>query len=88
MLRDRGDGRVAVNRRAILSRAFGQRLRQVGGLDIAIIRMLDRADHAVHIGKRPYFLDLIGREEVDVDTNRPRNPGIIMIFIHPVFGCC
>ena len=85
LLRDTGNRRVAINRAPALPRALCQCLSQIGRLNIAIIGMLNRAQHTIHIGQRPDVLDLTRRQEIDINTNRSRNPCIIMIFIHTVF---
>ena len=86
LLRDRGDGGVAIDRGAALARALGQCLRQVSGLDIAIIRMLDRAQNAVRLGQRPDVLDLVWRQEFDIDADRLGNARIILVLIHAVLA--
>ena len=48
--------------------------------------MLDSADNAVHIRKRPNIFDVVGAQEIDIDANGARNARIIIIFVHPVFG--
>ena len=48
--------------------------------------MLDSADNAVHIRKRPNIFDVVGAKEIDIDANGARNAGVIIILIHPVFG--
>ncbi len=83
-LGDRGHSGVAVEGRAALPRALGQRLRQVGGLDIAVVGVLDRAEDAVGVTQRPDRLDLGGGEEADVDTERAGDAGIVAILVHPV----
>ena len=70
----------------MLPRAFRQRLGKVCWLDITIIGMLDRADDAVHIGKRPNILDLIRRQDIYINANGAGNARIIKIFIHAVLG--
>jgi hypothetical protein len=50
-----------VNFRAQLPCAARQRLRQVGWLDIAVIRVLNGADYAIHVAERPDILNLIRR---------------------------
>ena len=49
---------LAVDLGPAIARAARQRLRQVGGLDIAVLRVLDRAENAVDIAERPDLLDL------------------------------
>ena len=48
--------------------------------------MLDRANDAVHVGKRPNIFDVVGAQEIDIDANGTRNARIIIILIHAVFG--
>ena len=41
------------------ARAARQRLGQIGGLDIAVLGMLDRADDPLDVAERPDLLDLV-----------------------------
>ena len=88
LLRDASNRRVTVNGSSALPRAFGQCLGKVSGLYIAVIGVLDCANDTVHIGQWPDVLDLVRRQEIDIDANGSRNTRIIMILIHPVLGCC
>ena len=54
-----GDGGVAVDLGAAAARALGQGLGQVGGLDVAVVGMLDGAEHAVGLAERPDLLHLL-----------------------------
>ena len=85
-LSDRRHRGLAIDGRAAVPRAPRQSLGQVCRLDIAVRRMLDRADDAVDLAQRPDRLDLFGREEVDVYADRPRHTGIIPVLVHPVLG--
>ena len=69
-----------------VARALRERLRQIGGLDIAILRMLDRADDALDIAQRPDLLDLLGRQEPHLDADRRGDAGVIIVLVHPVVG--
>ena len=80
------DGRLAVDLGAALARATRQRLRQVGGLDVAVLEVLDRANDAVDVAERPDVLDLAGREELHLDADRFGDAGVVMILVHPVAG--
>ena len=40
--------------------ALGERLGEIGGLDIAVVGMLDGADDAIGLAQRPDLLDLAG----------------------------
>ena len=84
LLGDRRHRHVAMDRRTILPRALGQRLRQIGGLDIAVGGVADRRDHAADVRERPDLLHLRGRQQVDIDADRPRDAHVIEIFVEPV----
>ena len=81
---DRDHGRMAVDLRPALARRPRQGLGQVGGLDIAVLGMLDRADDSVDVAKWPDLLDLLRRQELDRDAYRRGDAGVIVIFVHPV----
>ncbi|MNS47477.1 hypothetical protein D3C72_800080 [compost metagenome] len=85
-LLDGGDGGVAIDGRATITRALGQRLRQIGRLDITVIRMLDGAQQAVRLAERPDFLHLLRRQHVDPHTDGLGNAGIIHIFVPAILG--
>ena len=59
------------------ARALGQRLGQVGRLDVAVIGMLDGAEDAVGLAERPDLLHLRGRQEVDLDADRLGDAGVV-----------
>ena len=71
---------------AAFARAARQRLGEVGGLDIAVLGVLDRADDSIDIAERPDLLDLLRREELDLDADGRGDAGVIAIFVHPVAG--
>ena len=50
--------RLAVDLGAARAGALGEGLRQVGGLDIAVVGMLDGADDAIGLAERPDLLHL------------------------------
>ncbi len=85
-LLDGGDRGVAVDRGAAVACALGQRLGQVGGLDVAVIGVLDGAEQALGLAERPDFLDLFRRQDVDLDADRLGNAGIIHVFVPAVLG--
>ena len=84
----RRDGGVAHDPGTPVARALGQRLGEVGGLDIAVIGMLDRAQNAVGFAERPNLLELFRRQEFHVDADGFCDAGIIKILIHPVLRHC
>ena len=60
------------------------RLGEVGRLDVAVARMADRADQALDVAERPDFLDLPRRQELDLDPDRRRDAGILVVLVHAV----
>ena len=69
---------------AHLARAARQRLGQIGGLDVAVLGMLDRADDASGLIERPDLLDLRGGQEPDVDADGGGDAGVIAVLVHAV----
>ena len=86
LLLDAGDRRVAVDFGAAVARALGQRLGQVGRLDIAVVGMLDGAEDAVRLAERPDLLQLLRRQHVDLDADRLGDAGIIHELVPAVLG--
>ena len=84
---DRGDGGMTVDLAAAVAGRARQRLGQVGGLDVAVLRMLDRADDSVDVAQRPNVLDLGRRQELHLDAaDRRGDAGIIIVLVEPVAG--
>src|ERR1700722_10405128 len=77
---------MAVDFGSAFASAARQRLRQIGGLDVTVLEVLDRANDSVDIAERPDLLDLARREEIDVDADRLRDARVIIVLIHPVAG--
>ena len=84
--RNAGDGGVAIDFGAAVAGPAGQRLRQVGRLDIAVAGMPDRADQTLGVAKRPDIAHLVGGQEIDIDPDGAGDTGILPVFVHPV-GC-
>ncbi len=59
LLLDADDRGIAIDLGTAIARTLGQCLREIGGLDIAVIGMLDGTDDAVSLAKRPDFLELL-----------------------------
>ena len=85
-LLDGADGGVAVDGGAAVASAAGQRLGQVGGLNIAVLGMLDRAENAVGLAERPDLLQLCGRQQPDRHTDRLGDAGIVHVLVPAVPG--
>ena len=86
---DRDDAGLAVDLAAAASRPARQRLGQIGGLDIAVLGVLDRAYDALDIAQRPDFFDLARGQKLHVDAADGRgDAGVIMVFVHPVARAC
>ena len=84
---DRGHGRHPVDLAAAVARAARQRLGEVGRLDVAVLRVLDRADDPLDVAERPDVLDLGRRQEFHLDpADRGGDAGVVMIFVEPVAG--
>ncbi len=84
---DRGHGGVAVDLAPAIACAAGQGLGQVGGLDVAVLRVLDGAEQPFGIAQRPDLADLVRRQCLDLDpANRGGDAGIVLILVHPVLG--
>ena len=77
---------MAVDLRPAIAGAARQSLREVGGLDIAILRMLDRAKDPLNVAERPDLLDLFCAEELHLDADRLRDAGVVVVLVHPVAG--
>jgi hypothetical protein len=76
------DLNLAFNRGAMLTRALGHRLRHVGGVNVAVLRVIERADQIIGAHQRPAILDFLGRQELVVDASRLRDRGIQHVFVH------
>ena len=83
---DRRDGGVAVDFGAERAGAPGEGLGEVGGLDVAVVGVLDGAEKAVSLAERPDRLDLVRRQHVDLDADRPRHAGVIHVLVPAVAG--
>ena len=86
LLLDADDGGVAIDFGTAIARTLGERLGEIGRLDIAVIGMLDRAEHAVRLAERPDFLDLRRRELVDLDADRLGDARVIHELVPAILG--
>src|SRR5271156_620907 len=77
---------MAVDFGSAFASAARQRLRQIGGLDVTVLEVLDCANDSVDIAERPDLLDLARREEFDLDADRLCDARVIIVFVHPVAG--
>ena len=69
---------------AHVARALCHRLGQVGGLDIAVLRVLDRADQALGVHIRPFCRDLAGLHPGHVDPDRLCDAHIVFVLVGAV----
>ncbi len=84
---DRGDRGHPVDLAAAVARAARQRLSEVCRLDVAVLRVLDRADDPLDVAERPFLLDLGGGQELHLDpADRGGDAGVVAIFVEPVLG--
>src|SRR5690606_32727272 len=56
LLLDGGNSRVAMDGGAEVTRSLGERLREIGRLNITVVRMLDSAQQPVGFAQRPDLL--------------------------------
>ena len=75
---------LALDGRAQLPRALGHRLRHVGRVDVAVLRVVERADQVFGADERPAVLDLVRFQEFVVDPGGFRDRGIQHVFVHPL----
>ncbi len=83
---DSGRGGKAQDRRAQITRAFGKRLGQLRGIDIAIGRIIERAFEVVRFDEGIFGLDLVGRKDVDLHPLIEAHALGSLKFLHPLFG--
>ena len=81
---DAHDRGLAVDLRPALARAPGQRLRQIGRLDVAVLQVADRPDHALDVAEWPDLPDLVRRQELHPDADRLGDAGVLVVLVHPV----
>jgi hypothetical protein len=84
LLLDPDHARLTVDFGAAGARAPGQRLGQIGRLDVAVLGMTDRADEPLDVAERPDLLHLLRRQELDLDPYGRGDAGILVILVHPV----
>ena len=73
---DAGDLGVLEDAHAVHARALGQRLRDVGGIGLAVGRDEDAADHILEVDQRMARLRVLRRQHVHVDAEGPRHGGL------------
>jgi len=83
-LLDAGHAGIPINLGAPGACALGERLGQIGRLDVAIVRMLDGAEHALDIAQRPDLLELGRCQEAYVDADRGGDAGVVFEFVEAI----
>ena len=82
---DRDHGGLPVDLGAVVPSAARERLSQIGGLDIAVLGVLDGAQNPLGFAERPDFLDLLWRQGFYLDpADRRGDARVIVVFIEPV----
>ena len=76
----------ALDHHATLARALGHRLGHIGGVNIAVGIVIDRAFKVFGIDQRPAGLDLIRGQPFIGHTTGFGGRGIKHILVHPLFG--
>ena len=64
--------------------AAGERLGEVGGLDVAVLGVKDGPDEAVHVAEGPDLPHLARGQELDPDPDGARDPGVEAVLVHSV----
>ena len=79
-----GDARVRVDLGTAPARTLGERVRQLGGIDVAVGRQVRRAEDAVGRHRREQPLRLVGRDRARAAARRssPSRPGAQLL--HPL----
>src|ERR1700733_8901290 len=75
---------MAVDFGPTFARAARWRLRQIGGLDVTVLEVLDCANDSVDIAERPDLLDLARAQKLDVHADRLCDARVIIVLIHSV----
>ena len=78
----RGDAREALDAAAEVLRALGIGLHQLAGVDVAVIRIVQRAHHVVQLDERILVLDLVGRDHLELDALRARHRRDVAVLVH------
>ena len=66
----------------MLTRALGHRLRHVGGVNVAILRVIQRAHQIIGAHQGPAFLDLRRAQEFVINARGFGDGRIQHVFIH------
>ena len=83
------DGRdpgLAVDGRTRIARALGERLRELCGVDVAVVRVVEPRLDVVGGDERVPLADLGGREHLELDALRARLRHHMLELVHPVGG--
>ncbi len=79
---DGGDFEILENLRAAAARPFGERLRDIDGIGIAVARYVNAADDILEIGERIQRVNLLGPHDVDRQAEYLGHRGIALQFLH------
>ena len=83
---DARDGRRGEDRAAALARAVGERVRELGGIEVAVGRQPRRAEHSVGRHQREHLARLVGRDQLEREAERLRPPGLAPQLLHPLLA--
>ena len=75
---------LPLNRRALGAGAAGERLGQVRGLDVAVLRVADRAHQTFRGGERPDFPHLLGGQKLHLHADGAGDAGVLPVLVHAV----
>ena len=77
-----GDAREALDAVAQVLGALGIGLHQLAGIDVAVERVVEPADDAVHLHERILVLDLVRADHLEGDALRARHRGDVAVLVH------
>ena len=82
--RNRGHFGAPVDLGAVVARALGQRHGQVGGRDVAVVGVVERAHQPGGLAQRPELLDLGGADHLEGHADGVRGAAIVVVLVHAV----
>ena len=83
---DGGHLRAPVYLRPPVAGAAGERLGEVGGLDVAVLGVEDGPDEPFRVAEGPDLAHLARGQELDADPDRAGDPRVEPVFVHAVAG--
>ena len=85
---DGGDPSLAIDGRAAVARALGERLRELRGIDVTVVGVEETRLDVVGGDEGVPLADLGGRQHLELDALRPRLRDHMLELVHTVRGVC